>query len=389
MLQNKQVPSASIQLKVAGNRKLTFDEVRGITEYVKGAVSDIAEDHIKITDTNYNYYNVQERSITEDMNMQLAFKQDAQNVIQEQVNTVLTPIFGFSGFMAVVNADLNFDEVSTSSTEWAPPVAGMTEGLAVSASKLLEIVRPGFETGDIPGTDSNGLGSVEYPYGNITSDEDYLRALDERNYELNEFHTEVTQARGAVERLTVAVTIDANLVPDDYTSEVKALVVGATGAAAKDVTVMRLPFLENTDAVKALELNESIEAKRRSQELLRLILVLVCILAAVILLAVMLVSIARIYNRRMEEEAKALSAQLSAEAMAARAVAGQYDYPVGATMDILIGDDDEYAELDSNGIPIRPIDPSGKSELLRELEGFIERDPAAAVTMLRNWLTEE
>ncbi|MDR0819761.1 MAG: flagellar M-ring protein FliF [Oscillospiraceae bacterium] len=394
-LTNVQPAKASIELRVAGGRKLTTDEVRAIIDYVKGAVPDISEENIYIIDTNYNHYDLTEKPLLTDISDQLAFKHELQEMLGEQASKILMPIFGFGGFRVQVDAVLNFDTKTTETTVWSPPVEDMTEGLAISASRLLELVRPGFNTGDIPGTDTNGLGTAEYPYGEISDDEEYRKALEEINYELNEIHSLTEAAPGSIEKLTVSVSLDSNMFPDDYSAEVKNLVGGAIGVTPNTVNVARLPFQENSEAEDLLTLQAEVLAKQQQKELMKLIVIIICILLSVALFAFMLISITRIYNRRMEEEAKALSAQMTAEAAAALAAAGVYGYVPGGGIDYLVDDEtptEEFDEnsVDENGMPVNPIDAgASKSDFLLELEDFIERDPASAVAMLRNWLSED
>jgi flagellar biosynthesis/type III secretory pathway M-ring protein FliF/YscJ len=100
----------------------------------------------------------------------------------------------------------------------------------------------------------------------------------------------------------------------------------------------------------------------------------------------MCVTIAKIYNKRKEEEALALKEQVLAEAAAARAIAGDATYG----FNVMVGDEDEYEGFDEDGNPIQRIDTnSNKNEILTELENFIERAPEAAVMMLRNWISED
>ncbi|MDR0937335.1 MAG: flagellar M-ring protein FliF [Oscillospiraceae bacterium] len=429
---NKKPSQAQITVKVANDDTLSDTDVYAITEIALASVPELLKENLSIVDTHFNYYTVSDKPVLVDIENQQLYKIAVQDQLNEQIQRLLTPIFGPNHFAAIVNAVLDFDRVSTDNTEWSPPVPGMTEGLAISSSKLYEAVRSGDLEGGIPGTDTNGLGTAEYPYGDLGDDDRYYKALEEINYELNELHTQTENAPGKIVSLSVGVNLDTTVLnPDiDYLTDVQEIVAAAIGvdivAFPMAVSVKAFPFPESNELKAALELQQTIIQIQRDKDLIRLIIIGAILLTLLIIALVFLRSIVKTIEHRKEEEARSISAQAVAEADAARAAAGQFGYVPGiGLIDITI---DEAAEaeaiaaaqaseaeaiamadaavaasealaqsvanaelvLDEKGVPLKPLTggEETKTEAMVELEKFIQRDAGSAVSMLRNWLQD-
>ncbi|MDR0858819.1 MAG: flagellar M-ring protein FliF [Oscillospiraceae bacterium] len=427
---NKKPSQAQVTVKVANDGVLSETDVMAITQTLLAAVPELLEENLSIVDTHFNYYRLTDEPILLDIEDQQLYKRTVQKCFNEQIEHLLTPIFGINHFAVITNALLDFDRVSTESTVWSPPVPEMNAGLAISSSKLLEKIGPNVTLGGIPGTDTNGLGTAEYPWGDLEDGESYYKALEEINYELNELHTITENAPGKIISLSVGVNLDTNVLGADidYITDVAELVAAAIGVDLVTfpyaVSVKAFPFAQSNELQAALELQEAIVQLQRDKELIRLVIIGVILLAILLVAFIFLRSIVKAIEHRKEEEAKALAAQTVAEAEAAKAAAGQFGYVPGVGLvDIMIDDEAEAqakaeaeavqaaeeaaiaAEeqaaieeaiangtlvLDEKGEPLKPLTggEEAKSEALMELEKFISRDANSAASMLRNWLQD-
>jgi flagellar M-ring protein FliF len=261
--------------------------------------------------------------------------------------------------------ELNFDDESVSTVEFAPPVEGETEGLIISLHELYETSREGEDAAGVPGTDTNGMGTVEYPYGDLEEGEYYRQVVRDINYEINETRSQLEKAKGAVKSLSIAILLNNTAIVDDYSASVRNLVANAIGVTDNYISVERLPFQEDS-AIS--DLIDEQEAFMRSMWLREIIVTVIKALVIVFLVLSLFSLIRRIVGIAVPR--------------------GEKLSPVGGDINYLAGD---TAALDEAMISsLYPdIDLSKKSEGIAQLEKFIDRDPAAVAQLLRNWLTDD
>lgn len=353
--------SASVTLVLTGGVKLTQSEVNAVAETVIDSVSGLTAENLTITDSNMNLYRVGDESdITGDVTSQLSFKQDFQAVLEEQVMNVAAPIFGVDSIRVSVNAVLNFDSMVSESVVFEPPVEGETEGLVVSAYSLREASRTDDGTGGVVGTEENGMGTEEYPYGTLEDGELYEKQILETNYELNRTTTQMKKNGYAVENLSVAIVLDSQAVADDYTQAVASLVAMAIGVDPEYISVQRLPFQNTSESIEAvLAAQEEFMKSMQIREYIEKAVTWVLVIILVVVFLLLVRSIVR-----------------SARRPVAEGVGGAVDYL--ASEDLL-----KQAGLDVD------IDLSAKPENVLNLEKLIDRDAGAVAQLLRNWITDD
>ena len=356
--------TAAVMLILRGNATLTQQEAQVIADLVKNNVPGVKYENITITDSNLNYYKIGEEAedIGAELSTRIALKNLLQQQIQMQIEQLLMPIFGLSSIQVTPSVTLNFDKKVTEEVEFYPPVAGELDGIVRSSSELYENQRNRVAAEGIPGTDSNAMGTVEYPYVTMEDGDEYRKALIEKNYEINETRNIIEYEQGTVERLSISVLIDSEVVLDDYTREVTNLVSKGLGVATENIAVERLPFLDQgLDYQQIIADQEAYEAQLRRREMLQMVLMW----AVILLLGLAFISLIKaIVKSAKEPEPEEL---LLAE--------GGIDYYV----------DDELGEEE----PFDDIELQTKSTALEQIERFIDKDPVAVAQLLRNWLTDE
>lgn len=363
---NTEQASASVTLELKSGQSLTESEVDAIAHIVSGGAA-VPVENVYIIDTNARFYRVGENDGTGTTALahQLELENQVRTQLETQVVNLLSTVFGTGRVKASVAVTLNFDKETVQSVEFAPPVEGETEGLVISMSELYEYTHDA-EAGGVVGTDSNGIGTVEYPYG---SDEgyDYRYIAREFNYEINETVTQLEKAQATIKNLSIAVLVDSEAIESDYTENVQNLVVNAIGVNENYISVERLPFQttsnEFTDAIEAQ--NEMFRQMRNSEILQLIINGVIILLLALAILAFLRTLLAPLFRKREAELARA-------------------GMPVGA-----VGENVDYFADDDGAGKTKDIDLSSKSESITMLEKFIDKDSMAIAQMLRNWLSDE
>ena len=365
-------PTASVMLSVRGGAMLSEAEVRAIADTVRGAIPGITYENISIIDDNLSTYRVSEEAIEPelDLNSRLMLQSLLARQMEGQVEQLLTPIFGMSNVRVAVRVGLNFDRVVIESVVFDPPVPGELEGIARSSHDLWEAVRSTDIAEGIPGTDSNAMGTVEYPYGTLDDNDLFMRMIRERNYEINETRTLIEREQGKIETINIMVTLNNKDMDEDYTAEIITLISKGVGIPLSNIDVLSAPFDHKDTALQGM-FDDWMrwEEQTRQRELLKMI-----ITGAVILLlgiaAITLVGMIYKGTRPIPEP----------EPVLVDGGGGMYDFTVS----------DDYDDEDLDDLPEEiEIDMQKKSAGLEQIERFIDKDPGAVAQLLRNWLTDE
>ena len=370
-------PTSTVMLKVKGDATLTQQEAQSIADIVKNSVPGIAYEDITITDQNLYTYRIgeaEEESFDELLNSRVALRSLFTRQIEEAALQLLTPVFGMSSVEVSARVELDWDLQRIESIEYDPPVAGELDGIAVSASELWEAARVDAADGGIPGTDTNGMGAIEYPYGTLQEGELYEKWLREKNYLVNETKTMIEKEQGAVRSINIGVTINEEAADGrDFTPEVTDLVSRGLGVPVQNVSVQRMPFLTSDDSFNGLfEQQKAAEEAARQQELVRTIIQW----AVILLLGIAIISLIAMIARGSKPP--------EPEPVLVDGTYGTIDYIAGDEYDYGYDEDtqqetEEEVELNINK----------KSTGLEQIEKFIDKDPAAVAQLLRNWLTDE
>jgi len=361
-------PTAAVMVEVRGGVRLTNQEAQTIAEHVKAAVPGIEYENISIIDTNLTHYKIGDTSMDfgTEVETRLSLKNMLSGQIQAQVEQLLTPIFGMSNVEITPRIELNFDKVITESISFFPPVAGELDGIVRSSHDLWEAQRRDDVAAGIPGTDSNAMGTVEYPYGTLADGEQYLQRISERNYDINQTTEVIERAQGTIEFLSIAVVINEAAVEEDYTEQVRNLVTRGLGILPANVSVERMPFTyKDTSAEDARAAIEQHNENVRRQELIQTIIMWSVVLLLGIVFLLLVRTVVRAVKPPPEPE------------------------PVLVGMGIdYIADDDDLEAADLTEV-IEEVELHKKSTGLEQIERFIDKDPAAVAQLLRNWLSDD
>ncbi|MDR0952182.1 MAG: flagellar M-ring protein FliF [Oscillospiraceae bacterium] len=368
--------SASIVVEVRGARKLTNEEVQAIGGIVSASVPGLKMENVSLTDTVFNTYSLGGDDWNTGVNDQLALQNEVQDGLEEQVVSLLAPVFGSGAVNAKVSVELDFDDKASESIEFSPPVAGEETGIPVSTSELWVSTRDAAAAEGVPGTDTNGMGSTEYPYGELTDGEVYEEIQRDINYELDQVTTQVKEAKGSIKDLSISVLLDSNAIETDYTERVRALVSNAIGLYDESkITVDMMPFVVDETMDETLSQQESFLRSARLKEIIQTAIMWGVILA----LGLVALSLLRTVIKSVSERETLQPALAGADGQSG--VGGNVDY-ISYMMD---GEGAKGAP----GKEYADIELVQKPESIMQLEKFIDKDAASVAQLLRNWLADE
>jgi len=368
---NARAASASVIVTLRDGGMLTQSEANAIGEIVRNAVpGGIDYDNISIIDNNLNTYRVGD--VSQDLDVQIAHRLDLQNRLigqmQMQVEQLLAPVFGAQNLRIQPRVVLNFDRVVEERVEFEPPIAGELEGIVRSMEEISEATRRWADAEGIPGTDSNAMGSVEYPYGPLGENDIYVRNVISRNVEINETRTMIEYAQGTIEELSIAVNINSETegIDEDFTAQVTNLVANVTGVGQGNITVELLPFRHiDTTVEDMLARMEEERAAERTRELIDTIIMYAVILALGIMVLLLIRTIFKALRPIPEPEPELALA-------------------TGPGIDYIVDDEEENAQRE-----LEEVELVTKSPGLEQIERFIDKDSASVAQLLRNWLSDE
>lgn len=306
-------------------------------------------------------------SVAGSASTQLELKNKAESLIASKINDVLVGSAIFDNAEIAMNLDMDFDERTEQVHEYYAP-EGMTNGMIDSESAYESESRGG--TAAVPGTDANDdttyviedseitlstISDVTTDYINNERVTTYVQSIGKVNCETSSislvltdwvvYSEDILKASGALDEMTFEEYIAANSEPvkrevdEDYYE----LVSNATGFPIENITILSYaqPMFEYSSNDKSVE------------DYLQLIL-------ALVIFALLGLVVFRSMRREAVQEAEE---ELSVE-------------------NLLESTKESQENLEDIGF-------NEKSETRILIEKFVEQNPEAAASLLRNWLNED
>jgi flagellar M-ring protein FliF len=247
---NQQPAQATVMLTLNDiNSPLTQSEASSIRSAVQMAVPALLPENISITDSAMNSYPVPSEDGVSSVYLgdQLELRRRAQELIQNQVYNILTPVFGYDSVRVTAAVELDFDKRTTQSVTYEPPGDQENLGIIVSLDQTAtRVTGDGFLGGTV-GFDPNGAATPMYPEGwTEAAGEDYYAYSQKINAEVNEVREQVEQQMGKFRSVNVSVLFDAGEEWDEAEARDDLLqaVARAVGVEDASVNLMRADFKE-------------------------------------------------------------------------------------------------------------------------------------------------
>ena len=356
-------PSASVLVKNKAGKTLTADQVQAVANLVTSSVEGLEAERVTIADAKgavlYAAGENRGGGGSDPRTTQtLAFEEGLQQSVQDMLSSVV----GTGKAVVRVKADLDFDKRTT-----------RTESFETEREAPVVTETTGRETYTGTGTVVGGVLGPENVAAPEGGESNYEKEQTSVTRAVGKVTEQAVSAPGKVQRLSVAVLLDARAAGVVNAEQVQQIVAAATGldpARGDVVQVSEMPF-DDTAARAAEEEFAKLEAERKEAERWSLIRT-VAILFVVGLLLLHALRVMR-RDRRTPVELPVLElepspAQLAIDAAEAAAL----------------------AEANRLALEPAPIDPDEAKRMAvqSEIGELVERQPEEVAQLLRGWLAD-
>ncbi|GAB6180187.1 flagellar basal-body MS-ring/collar protein FliF [Desulfotomaculum defluvii] len=236
--------SASVVIKLKPGAKLKPEQVKGLNDLIIGSVEGLQAENVHIIDTEGNVLNefIKDASdlagtgysgtmLERQQQIRRAYEKELENRVQNMLAKVLGP----NKAVAMVTAEMDFNQQQTNTTEVLP-------GPVVSERSTNE-EGTGSSTGGVPGSTTQMPGQ-SIPGENATGQDSYTKTDDIKNYQHGSRTQSVVHSPGKVIRLSTAVVLDETVTNLDQ-EKVQQLVTAAIGfdqQRGDQITVSAMTF---------------------------------------------------------------------------------------------------------------------------------------------------
>lgn len=387
-VRDRQPASASILLGLKPGVTLEPAQIKGIMHLVASSVEGLKPEAVTVLDENGQLLSADvsgERKGARPASSNLRLQEEFEKRMEENLRTLLEPIFGTGNVVARVNADLNLDEHTVERELFEPVKDG--QGLLRSIQELEETFRGNGApvAMGVPGTTSNTQ-IPTYPVvsGGAAGDSQYEKRNATRYFELNKTKEQVVVAPGAVKRLSVSVLVNRQLTPQQQEAVVRTVnaAVGFDPLRRDQVVVAGMSFDTSlADAVKrGLAPETQTSGKGKDRQLPVPYVVAGGAAAVSVLFFLFILLILRRRRRRHEEE------ELAAQIEALRA-AGQMKKTPGAEQAASVSKEGVAPAKEEQGTGELP--ETAEAALIQsEVATLARQKPEEVAQIIRSWLHE-
>lgn len=247
-LDNQVQPSASILLQLKPLANLKPEEVQGVVDLVTGAVQGMKPENVHIVDTAGNV--LTDNLAQSDAQLKLTrlsmdqyqMQRTYEKQLETRIQQLLTPVLGQGQAVAMVTADLNFDQSKTTNITYPKPGQKLSEQTVTEKGS-------GTGAGGAPGTNSSQPGGTipALTGGNST----YNKQQTTTNYDVGKQEQTLVAAPGNLRRLSVAVVVNGNYSAPQL-QQIQSMVAAAVGLQPKrgdQINISSMPFNLNQQPV--------------------------------------------------------------------------------------------------------------------------------------------
>lgn len=372
----EQMPTASVVIKTDGG-KLSLESIHSIQQLIAAAVPKLDVKNVSIVDSAGNLLTnnfEDEEAITVANNEALRLEQERKMSLQ--VQNLLEKSVGEGKVRAQVNLDMDFDQIVTNEEIYDPDSQVVRSQATVTDNSTTDNVeQPVSVAQNIPNGDmvAAGTGSVSRK----------SRTEETVNYEISKVVRNKVKNSGTIKRLGVAVIVDGiyernaegKVVYRDRTPEemeqIRSLVKSAVGFDAERgdmVEVANMKFASNQPEIE--EANEVLIMGFTKGELIR---IAEGIGVAIVAILVILLVIRPLINNAFETNTANGEGRLLGD---------NAEEDNLLLSNFLNEEDGEIDEL----INMNKIDGRIKVSSLKKINDIVEKNPDAAVNIIRGWL---
>ena len=202
---DKQKPTASVVLKLKGNKKLPKPQVEGIAHLISSSVEGLSSGDITIVDSNGNILSLPEEGddeATKLSNKQMDFRRNYESDIEKRIRTMLEKAVGSGKAIVRVNAMLDFKQEQRTE-EIYDPDSQVARSEQRSEEKTVGAALPV----GVVGVQSN-LPETAEGQSLMGKPAESTRTNETINYEINKVVKTIVEPSTQVKKLSVAVMVD-------------------------------------------------------------------------------------------------------------------------------------------------------------------------------------
>ncbi len=383
--------SASVVMIMKDNGSPTEEQAIAVQNLVSKAIPGMTIENVAIFDGNGKDVSVDpeegSKVTSEDTS---AIARMVEDQISEKVMHVLTPIFGTGNVRVSARARVNMETLYRESITYSTPEkidANDKTGLLSNSSGSSESNTEDGTAGGVAGTETNA-DVPEYNTDENENDARYANQQYDREYLFDQLKEQGEVPAGAIEDLSVGVTVNGEDLGDIDEYDLISLVGNAAGIDLVDqdekITVLAAPFYDSRENDETQTAGGSGFFARRSNWIIMGIIVAILLIAGIVLALIL----ARRKKKAKEKETLERAAEQAEltellDNLGARAEAGAEEpAEEGAGAAVLAAEGEEEAES-----PIVDAVTEKSMELRQQIRDFAEQSPEIAAQMLRNWLS--
>ncbi len=375
----KQEASASVVMMMQDNGSPTPEQAAAVQNLVSKAIPGMTIENVAVFDGNGLEVSVdEEKGSSIDSQETEEIAQMVENQVSKKVLNVLTPIFGASNVRVSAKARVNMETLIRESINYTTPEKrdqNDKTGLISKESGSRETTQDGDTAGGVAGTETNA-DVPEYNTDGNDDDTRYANQQYDREYLVDQIKEQGQVPAGAIEDMTVSVTVNGEDLGDIDEDDLKSIIGNAAGIELMDqdekVAVLAAPFFESQDDTQTAS-SGGIFARRSTWIVLGVVLLLLLVATGIILAVVL-------SKRRKKMQA-------------AQAAAAEQEQQMASLLDALEQAEGEQQEEESEEAPedllgagILDAQSERGMELRQQIRDFAEQSPEIAAQMLRNWL---
>lgn len=211
-------PSASVVVELQQGKELGADQVRGIRYLVANSVEGLDPDRVTVLDERGKILTRASDSTTSGSSDIMELKQKVEREFEGRIESILGKVVGNQKVVAKVNATLNQRVIQSVEESVDPDRTAIRSQQSEEESLDGSRINPA----GVPGSRANLPGAEDA--GQIGFKQDVKKAVKTTNFDVPKTVRNVKEAAGALEKISVAVVVDGNLITtkkDDGTTESK------------------------------------------------------------------------------------------------------------------------------------------------------------------------
>jgi len=380
---DKQSATASVILKMRGAATLSGEQIAAIQHLVASAIPELDPSRVSIVDNKGKLLatgNEKDSEVARANDM-VSRRINFERRMANELTELLEKSVGLGNSKVNVNADLDFDRISTTEEKFDP------DGQVVRSSNTIEETSSGQESeAEQPVGVQQNLPDAQADGGGAKSTNTESRTEEVTNFEISKTITNHVRESGLVKRISVAVLIDGDLIEQedgevvyrerteqemDNLAKLVSSAIGYDAERGDTVEVINMRFVE-----KEVDLEEPLDLffGLQKQDLVRIAEVIVLLILAV--LAILLV--VRPLLTRAFEALPAAAAEAEQRLLAEAAGVPAIQGPEG-------GEEEAFEEL----IDIDRVEGRVKSSSVKRVGEIVEKHPEEALSIIRGWMYQE